>query len=57
MKIKPCPFPCCGGEAKLITGATYFWVVCMECAASGPKTLMKDGAIAEWNSVKREESK
>lgn len=50
--IKPCPF--CGGMSQRVKHSrNWGWFVsCGTCAAAGPGSDLRDGAIIRWNKRK-----
>ena len=54
MSLKPCPF--CGGDnARIIFDKVRHYVNCPKCGVSSQPSLIKDDAIAIWNTRPREE--
>lgn len=49
-ELKPCPF--CGGGKRQRQGDPWegFFIVCLDCAAAGPREDSIEAAISSWNT-------
>lgn len=47
--LKPCPF--CGHRSQTIKNSNRWgWFVSCQCAAVGPSSTTREGAIVAWNT-------
>lgn len=55
IELKPCPF--CGKERLRVKSSLRwgYFVACNHCAAVGPSSGTREGAIEKWNDRKEPE--
>ena len=47
-KLEPCPF--CGSKDPCFAHVVSYWIECVCCEVTGPKTETQENAIKLWNS-------